>query len=221
MTRTPALSIRGDVLTIESYFEDGESNGRTYTLVISSEAELGTVQASLAMLDTLLGEKVAQVRARRIEEMVDFFASCLIIPNAGETAMAGRLAERHARLLDEFGYCTAEELADLNRSRASNRSALANNWRKRRQIFAVPYPDRLARERDVYPAFQFEGGKPIKTVQGVLQAFNDHKAAWKVALWFTSNNGWLPDNARPVDVLKRNPEAVIKAAQREAQGSAI
>jgi len=39
------------------------------------------------------------------------------------------------------------------------------------QVFAVPHPNKGARERDVYPAFQFEDGKPIKAVQGVLEAF--------------------------------------------------
>jgi hypothetical protein len=92
-----------------------------------------------------------------------------------------------------------------------------DNWRKRRQVFAVPHPDKSARERDVYPAFQFEDHKPIKAVQAVLEAFGDRRAPWKLALWFTSNNGWLPGSARPVDLLASDPQAVIEAAQRDAQ----
>jgi len=76
------------------------------------------------------------------------------------------------------------------------------------------------RERDVYPAFQFEGGRPIKVIQEVLEAFGGRKAPWKLALWFTSNNGWLPDSARPVDLLATNPQAVADAARRDAEGSA-
>jgi hypothetical protein len=79
----------------------------------------------------------------------------------------------------------------------------ADNWRKRRQVFAVPHPDKTARERDIYPAFQFEDGKPIKAVQEVIEAFGGRKAPWKLALWFTSNNGLLPGSAPPVD-LKKN-----------------
>jgi len=80
---------------------------------------------------------------------------------------------------------SAEQLADANRSQAANRAALADNWRKRRQVFAVPHPDKAARERDIYPAFQFENGKPIKAVQEVLEAFGGRKAPWKLALWFS------------------------------------
>lgn len=104
--------------------------------------------------------------------MVDFMAARMLAASAVET-MAQRLARRHARILNEFGSFTAEQLADANGSQASNHSALADNWRKRRQMFVVPHPDKAARERDVYPPFQFEGGKPIKVVQEVLKAFGD------------------------------------------------
>jgi hypothetical protein len=134
--------------------------------------------------------------------------------------MAQRLAQRHARILNEFGFFSAEQLADANGSQASNRAALADNWRKRRQVFAVPHPDKAARERDIYPAFQFENGKPIKAVQEVLEAFGGRKAPWKLAPWFTSNNGGLAGSARPVDLLITDPLAVIDAARRDAEGSA-
>lgn len=67
-------------------------------------------------------------------------------PSFVEVEMAQRLARRHAGILNEFGYFTAGQLADANGSQASNRAALADNWRKRRQVFAVPHPDKTARE---------------------------------------------------------------------------
>ena len=99
-------------------------------------------------------------RERRLEEMIDFFAARMLAPSPVDVEMAQRLGARHARILDEFGFLSAAQLADLNGSTASNRAALADNWRKRGQVFAVPHPDRTIRERDVYPAFQFENGKP-------------------------------------------------------------
>ena len=145
----------------------------------------------------------------------------MLVPSAVDLEMAQRLAVRHARILNEFGYFTAEQLADANRSQATIRSALADNWRKRRQVFAVPHPDRSARDRDVYPAFQSEDHKPIKAVAAVLEAFGERKSPWKLALWFTSNNGWLQGSKRPVDLLESNPDAVIEAARRDAAGSAV
>lgn len=155
-----------------------------------------------------------------MEEMVDFMAARMLAPSSAEVEMAQRLARRYARIHNEFGYFTAGQLADANGSQASNRTALADDWRKRRQAFAVPHPDKAARERDIYPAFQFDDGKPIKAVQKVLEAFDGRKTPWKLALWFVSNNGRLPDSARPVDLLSRDPNAVVQAARRDAEESA-
>jgi hypothetical protein len=108
--------------------------------------------------------------------------------------MAQRLAVRRARALNEFGYFTAGQLAQANRSRAETRSALVDNWRKRQQVFAVPHPDRTARSRDVYPAFQFQDHKPIKAVQAVLEALDEREAPWapwKLALWPPARNDAL------------------------------
>lgn len=212
------------ILSIEPYTAKRQGHkpgGRTYLLEINDEAASNVLLASLPLLERLLLEKTAEVRERRMEEMVDFMAGQMVLPSTVDLEMAQRLAGRHARILNEFGYFTAEQLADANRSQASNRSALADNWRKRQQAFAVPHPARTARDRDVYPAFQFEDHKPIKAVQAVIEAFGQRKQPWKLALWFTSNNGWLPDSARPVDLLTANPGAVIEAARRDAAGSAV
>jgi hypothetical protein len=224
MGKTASLTLRGDVLTVEPHRDRGgrrSRGGSAFVLEVADEATSNTLLASLSLLDRLLVEKMATVRERRMEELIDFMAARLVTPSPTDLEMAQRLAGRHARVLNEFGFFTAEQLADANDSRAGNRSALADNWRKRHQVFAVPHPDKAARDRDVYPAFQFEGGRPIKAVQAVLEAFGGRKTPWKMALWFTSNNGWLPQSARPVDLLTRDPQAVINAARREAQGSAV
>jgi len=218
-----ASLIHGDVLTVQPY-RDAQGRelrgGRAFVVEVADEAASNTLLASLPLLDRLLAEKTAAVRERRLEEMVDFMAARMLTPSAVDVEMAQRLASRHARILNEFGYHTAEQLADANGSQASNRSALADNWRKRRQVFAVPHPDKAARERDVYPAFQFDDGRPIKAVQEVLDAFGERKSPWKLALWFTSNHGALPGSARPVDLLTSDPQAVVEVARRDARGSA-
>ncbi|MCL1960873.1 MAG: hypothetical protein FWG56_03645 [Desulfovibrionaceae bacterium] len=223
MNQATLATLHGDMLTVHPYRDGGArrpGGSRTFVIEAASEAASRTLLASLPLLDRLLSEKIAAVRQRRMEEMVDFMAARMVAPSAAETEMAQRLASRRARVLNEFGYFTAQQLAEMNKSQASNRSALADNWRKRRQVFAVPHPDKTARERDVFPAFQFENGKPVKAIQPVLEAFGDRKAPWKLALWFTSSNGWLAGSARPVDLLERDPQAVIEAARRDAEESA-
>jgi len=202
------------------HFPAGQETGReTYLVDVEDESISRVFENIIPFLGKLLSEKTADVRRRRLGELVDFLAAQLVRPSEADTQMAQRLAARRAAVLNEFGYFTAEQLAEANRSRAANRGALADNWRKRRQVFAVQHPDKSLRERDVYPAFQFSGHQPAKAVREVLAAFGEWKDPWKLALWFTSNNGWLPDSARPVDLLDSHPEAVIEAARRDAAGS--
>ncbi|HMO48960.1 MAG TPA: hypothetical protein PKB14_23425 [Rubrivivax sp.] len=217
-------TLQGDALTVQPYRDHRGRllrGGRAFVVKVADEAASNTLLASLPLLDRLLTEKIAAARRRRMEELVDFMAARMLAPSAVETEMAQRLARRRARILDDIGCFTAEQLADANGSRSTIRAALALAWRKRRRVFAVPHPDKAARRGDVYPAFQFEGGKPIKAVQDVLEAFGGRKAPWNVALWFTSSNGALPDSARPADLLIGNPNAVARAAGRDAEGSAV
>ncbi len=218
----PARQSRGDALSLKPYplAHGKQSEGRTFLLEVRDPAAGEMLLASFPLLDRVLAEKTVQVRERRMEELVDFLAERMLVPSPVEMQMAQRLALRHAHILEEFGFYTAEELADANRSHAADRGALVDNWRKRRRVFAVPHPDRAARSRDVYPAFQFQDYRPLAAVRDVLEAFGPGKTPWKLALWFTSNNGWLPDSARPVDLLVSDAQAVIDAARRDAGGSA-
>ena len=197
-----------------------EKSSHSYLLHVHSDAMSRVLEAVMPMLDRVLSQKTAEVREQKLEELVDFIAGQMVVPSRIDTRMAQRLAARHAGVLNEFGFATAEQLADANQSRAANRSALADNWKKRRQVFAVRHRDESGRPREVFPLFQFEDHKPIKVVQSILEAFGEHKAPWKLALWFASNNGWLPGQARPVDLLESNPDAVVQAARRDAAGSA-
>lgn len=222
MNATATTLMQGDLLTVQAYEKAPEhkAQGRTFVVQVASDAASSTLLASLPVLDRILTEKVAAVRKRKLAEMVDFMATRMLQPSAVETRMAQRLAERHARVLDEFGFYSAEELAKLGGSNAKNRAALADNWRRRGQVFAVPHPDQATHAGDVFPAFQFKEGKPIKGVQQVLEAFSGRKTQWKLALWFTSNNGLLPESARPVDLLVTDPNAVAQAAREDARGTA-
>ncbi len=223
-------ALTGDVLSFEPWTPGVAAQGQTasvpgkaghsYLVQVHSDAMSQILEAVMPMLGRLLTQKTTEVREQKLEDLVDFIAGQMVVPSGVDIQMAQRLAARHARILNEFGFATAEQLADANQSRATNRNALADNWKKRRQVFAVRHRDESGRPREVYPLFQFEDHKPIKAVQPVLEAFGEHKAPWKIALWFTSNNGWLPGQVRPVDLLQSAPDAVVQAARHDAAGSA-
>lgn len=226
MHKAPPLApSANDLLSFRAYAPKTgavEAHGHTYLIGVEDEAASHVLEGMMPLLGRLLSEKMIEVRARKMEQMVSFMTEQMLVPTAVDRQMAQRLATRHARILNEFGYFSGEQLADANRSQAASRSALVDNWRKRGQVFAVRHPDATtARSREVYPAFQFDNHKPIKAVQAVLQAFGDRKSPWKLALWFTSNNGWLAGQARPVDLLPTQPEAVIQAALHDAGGSGV
>ena len=226
-----AGALNGDVLSFQPWSQRAADAAKarahvasdpphTYMVQVKNAAMSRVLEAVMPLLDSLLQEKTTQVREQKLGEMVEFIAGQMVVPSSVDLQMAQRVAVRHARVLNEFGYATAGELADANQSRAANRHALADNWKKRRQVFAVRQPDAAGRAREVFPLFQFDGHQPIKAVQGVLEAFGESKSPWKLALWFTSNNGWLPAQARPVDLLASAPEAVVQAARSDAGGSA-
>lgn len=212
-----------ELLSFRQYPMLGEGTAAHTYLVEVSDASVSRVfEEVMPLMARLLQEKSASIRSRRLEEMVDFMTAQLVVPSEVNTKMAQRLARRRAAILNEFGFFTAEQLADLNNSAAIQRNALADNWRKRGQVFSVPHPDKAAREGDIYPAFQFDEGRPLKVIQEVLAALGPDKSAWKTAFWFAANNGWLPDSARPVDLLHTNPAKVVEAAKRDADiGAAV
>lgn len=45
----------------------------------------------------------------------------------------------------------------------------------------------------------------------------EKRSPWQIAFWFVTENGWLDDDARPVDFLTSAPEAVVEAASHDVQ----
>lgn len=198
----------------------GSREEHTYHLRVWSAETAKLLEALVRGLEPLVRERSSKVRERKLEELIEFFTSKLVVPSEVDVRMAERLAQRRAHLLKEFGYVTAEQLAKTNASKAENRHALADNWKKRHLVFSVIHRDSRGRLREVFPAFQFEDDRPIKAVREIIEAFGARKSPWKLAMWFTSNNGWLPKQTRPVDLLASDPRAVIEAARLDAGGSA-
>lgn len=212
-------AILGNVLTFQSW-PLGQKGGQTshvrqdiqsaheYLIGVNSDQSAQVLETLLPFLDHLLVEKTEKIREKKLEDLVEFMAGQLVSPSAVDTQMTHRLASRRARILNEYGYMTAEELADKNNSRSANRSALADNWKKRHQVFSVSHRDDTGKTREVFPLFQCEDYKPIKAIQSVLDVFSDKKSPWKIAYWFVSNNGWLPNQARPGKMGASYPSAV-------------
>lgn len=133
------------------------------------------------------------------------------VPGTASPATAAqqqRNAEAREELAREFELRDSEQVADDAGSKARNRSATASRWLGEKRIFAVEH-----RGGRLFPGFQFgPDGQPRPVIQRVLEQFEPYGlTGWEVALWFTTATGWL-DDARPVDVLTKTPDAVVEAA---------
>jgi len=187
------------------------------TLAHSSDAGATTL---IAQLDASLGASedvmiaalpsATQERDRRAELVESLMPDS--IPQPVELLQARRSAAMRRDLLTQFGYFSAEELADMHGSTAKNRYALAARWQREEKVLGVPRG-----ARTVYPAFQFDSdGRPLPIIATVLDALPTvAMSAWAVALWWCANNAYLPGQARPVELLgSRDEQEILSAARR-------
>jgi hypothetical protein len=180
--------------------------------LVAAERE-GGLDASTASSLRALRNLIAHARAP--EQLIEALMPAAVdVPTPAAVLQARRNAEARTALLREFGALRSHQVAELARSRASNRAALANRWRAEQRVLAVPVADEL-----LYPGFQFtEEGRPHPAVSPVLMALRSETSVsdWQAALWFVGANGWL-GGRRPVDLLDEEPQAVVEAARREVE----
>ncbi|ELY4671470.1 DUF2384 domain-containing protein [Cronobacter muytjensii] len=137
----------------------------------------------------------------------------------GAAEIAPLQARNHERLdalrqtvLEEGRWLSAGEVSMAAGAALKNPSATANRWKQAGKVFALP-----VNGKDRYPAWAFdEGGQPLPSLKPILARFRE-KTPWAIALWFHSPNAWLGGD-KPKDRLKIDPQAVLDAADVEAQG---
>lgn len=65
---------------------------------------------------------------------------------------------------------------------------------------------------ELYPAFQWQEGRLVPALQGVLNVLAPHRGAWTILAWLTADNRHL-QGARPADLLFVAPADVSQAAR--------
>ncbi|HUA80249.1 MAG TPA: hypothetical protein VL997_07755 [Dyella sp.] len=113
-----------------------------------------------------------------------------------------------ADLVARFGQCPLPS------------DTLPDRWTASKQIFAIDLGG-----VNHFPSYglaavthgDVRACKPKPILANLLAEFGDHYSGWQLAAWFASANAYL-DGARPMDMLDREPERVIKAAKFTAQG---
>jgi hypothetical protein len=198
------------VRALESAQRDGrEALLVSFCRVPDAQAAERAAEYFKSLLDSVRAEPAAPPMASLIDAMLPDEPPP--VPSEATVLQARRNAHARLELLEEFGYVTAEQIAE-GRSRADNRHALASSWRRGGRVFAVEY-----KGRKLFPGFQFdEQGLPRPVISAVLAALPTAQMSdWEVALWWTSANGWL-DSERPVDRLD-DRDALVAAAAHLAE----
>jgi hypothetical protein len=142
----------------------------------------------------------------RLPELIEAMMPAAV-PTPAVVLQARRNAEARTALVDEFGLLTSGQIAEMNESAAGNRAALASRWKREGKILSVVH-----RGAVYYPGFQFDvHGRPRRVIGRALAALGETEG-WSTALWFITDNGYL--DARPVDLLDTDPDAVVAAAAK-------
>lgn len=147
--------------------------------------------------------------AVRHERLVETLMPPLEVPPPAVLLNARANAELRTRVVREGELLKNAQVAELSRSKATNRAALATRWRKSGRIFAVPLGATL-----YYPAFQFDAdGRPQPVLADVIRLFTEHRASpWSLAIWFLTDHPRL--RGRPADLVADEPQSVLAAARQ-------
>lgn len=119
-------------------------------------------------------------------------------------------AEAREAFLKDVALLDSADLGELLGSKARNTSAMASRLKREGKLLAITY-----RGVDLYPAAQLVDGEPSPAIPQILEAFSGN-SPWAVALWLHAPSGWL-DGKRPLDVLAREPDRVVRAARKTTE----
>ena len=192
-----------------------ESVSSRPVLVVASVTPNEEVERTLLQLRVTVILKYVLRRREYFEQMsrmVEAMMPLTPVPLPVEVQQARRNAEMRVKILHEFGALTSAQVGEWAGSKSPNRAALAHKWKSERRIFSVPHQG-----TNYFPGFQFDAeGQPIPVIADVIRILRE-LSPWELVGWFTRNDGYL-GGRRAVELLKSDPERVIFAAEREAEG---
>ena len=180
-------------------------------LVVSAD-DSATLENARLLIE-LLGQRLSDLEKADMERIIDAVVPSLVDRlSPAFIDQARRNAEAHTAFLREYEVLDADQVHELFGLKGRNRSALAARWRSDKKTFAVQH-----RGRFLYPAFQFDAqGCPRQVISKLLALLGTKVGGWQTALRFVTPNGWL-DEEKPVDMLEREPHAVLDAAADVAE----
>jgi hypothetical protein len=188
------------VLAFVAYGEDRETTKKKF--------------AMLKQVAGLMNDLIDVKRTQKWDALVEALTPDLELSTT-KFIEAKMMSEARTAVLETEDFVTASAIAEAAHYSTRNPSSQPNRWKRARQIFAVSH-----RGVDLYPLYALDRDqefRPLPIVGKILGLFGDKKSGWETAFWFASVNSYLK-NKKPKDMLRSNPEGVLKAAQAEVAG---
>ncbi|HWW63028.1 MAG TPA: hypothetical protein VN181_16760 [Thermoanaerobaculia bacterium] len=200
-----AYVLEGTQLLEDEAFKEHPRDVLKDALVVCSDdpAVLAAVRDLIATMQT---------EAQQDEAIIQTLTATGNVPSFDHMELLRRNAKMREDFLREVPMLKSSDIAKLTGSTARNASAKASRWKSERRIFSVS-----VKGVDYFPAFQFsEHGEPLEVMRRILELFKDFRE-WTIPLWFFGNNGWLPDEQPPWELIHSDPAAVLDAARRDVE----
>lgn len=189
-----------DANEISKIIQEASASGVSAHLNAEDSSKVARHLAAVIMRDKLYREQLIAA-IRPIHET---------LPATAVLLQMRRNATAREEFLRDFPTLTSARVAELSESRAANRAAIANLWKKKGRIFSIPFG-----RTERFPVFQFDpSGRPWEVVEAVLRALPKGRSGWEVALWFSASNDRL-GGKRPVDLIESSPDSVARAAREQ------
>lgn len=151
---------------------------------------------------------IAKVEQESLQDLADAFE-----PRRPAATRADLEIRALEAIMNGAEWLSAAEIGRKLDPDAANPHAAVSRWLQNQQVFAIDH-----RGKKMYPAYLFgETWRPIPEVKAVLSILADYSPL-RLASWFESTNATL-QGKRPREVVKRDPKAVIKAAERHLVGA--
>lgn len=161
---------------------------------------------AMRTLPRIASARRSEITEQNIENLID-----VLLNDTQRTEVDVDLEMDNAQLradyLTNVRTLTSAEVRAASGLAPKNRSEPASRWKREGRIFAVRRGG-----VDLYPAFQFADGAPLKAMASILASLPEDLTPWQIAFWFASGNGWL-DGETPQDRLN-TPDAVVAAARQ-------
>lgn len=173
---------------------------------------------TLAEAVKLIAPLILVTLERRERQTLDKLIDALVpqLPLPQHLLVEARMnAEARTAVFETADWLTAAQVSELAGFRSQNPSTQPNKWKREGRVFAVN-----RNGTDYYPSYALDaerGYRPAEGLEPILRLFRGRMDEWDIAIWFGSLNSFL-GGEMPKDLLQREPERVLAAAEDEVIG---